>query len=222
MSDNYRYVNALKDIADVAVGASATETEVFGAKEITSEDSKNIRIALKCSAAVEVTGISWKLQHRWNSDEDWADVSPGGAVATVSIVSDAPADADVNSGTEEITMTSHGFQTGDAVYYYCDGAGVVTGLTSGTVYYVIDNGTNAVKLATTYANAIAGTAIDLTQPSGGDNHYFTAINSELVLNIENSTDEAVLPLRPQIRVVATTGTSDVFTVSDAFISRRIR
>jgi len=224
MSDNYRVVNALKAAADVAVGASATETEVFGAKAITSEDSLNIRVGLKCSAAVEVTGITWKLQHRWDSDSDWEDVSPGGAVATVSVYgSGGLADATVEgTSTDAIDLSSHSFNTGDAVYYQADGAGVITGLTNDTIYYIIDSGTNEFKLAETYADAIAGSAIDIANPSGGDTHYFTKTTSELALNVENSTDEAVLPLRPEIRVVASTGTSDQFTVSDAYITRRIR
>jgi len=220
MSVNYQSVNYLKDTADVAVGASATESVVVPKIELSQSDSLHFRIRLVCSAAVEVNGISWKLQHSWDGT-NYEDVSPGGSVATTSVYGFSVADADVTTATEKITETSHALQTGDAIYYYCDGAGVITGLTSGTVYYAIDSGTNDFQVAETRALAIAGTAINLTQPGDGDNHYFTKIHSELVLNIENSTDEAVLPLYPFVRIVATTGEDDVFTVSDAFMARRV-
>jgi hypothetical protein len=219
MAKNYSTANNLANTDDVAVGASATEAVVVSLMELTAEDSLNFRVQLTCSAAVEVTGISWKLQHSWNQTE-WEDANPGGSLATVSIISDAPGDSDVTTATDKITMTAHGFQTGDEVYYFCDGAGVITGLTSGTKYYAIDSGTNDIQVAATRALAIAGTPIDLTQPSGTDNHYFTRTTSELSLNVENSTDEPIMALRPYARIVATTGSSDVFTVSDVYRSRR--
>jgi hypothetical protein len=221
MAVNYQPVNYLKDIDDVVVGAAATETAVVAKIALSDSDSKNIRIRLDCSAAQEVTGISWKLQHSWDNGTSWEDVSPGGSVATVSVYGFSVADSDVTTATEKITETSHSLQTGDAVYYVSSAGSVITGLADDTIYYAIDSGTNDFQVATTYANAIAGTAIDLTQPAGGDTHYFTKTSSELVLNIENSTDEAVLPLYPICRIVASTGASDIFTVSDCWHSRRV-
>lgn len=221
MAINYQTVNYLKDAADVAVGASATETVVATNINLSQADSLNFRIRVRCSAAVEQTGISWKLQHSIDDGSTWEDVSPGGSVATVSVYGFSVADADVTTATEKITETSHSLQTGDAIYYKSSAGNVITGLADDTIYYAIDSGTNDFQVATTYANAIAGTAIDLTQPSGGDTHYFTKIDSELALNIENSTDEPVLPLYPKVRIVATTGANDTFTVSDVYHARRV-
>lgn len=221
MAINYGLANYLKDKDDVAVGASATETVVVPKIEISQSDSLHFRLRLKCSAAIETTGISWKLQHSLDGGSTFEDVNPGGSIASVSVYGFAVADADVATATEKITENSHSLQTGDAVYYHCDGAGVITGLTNNTVYYVIDSGANDFQVALTRALAIAGTAIDLTQPSGGDGHIFTKIESELILNIENSTDEPVLPLGPIVRVVASTGATDTFTVSDAYHQRRV-
>jgi len=197
-----------------AVGASAADTPISDTIPMSAEDSKNIRFYLLFSALAETTGISFSLQHK--RGDEWVDV---GTTAT-DVVFDNPADGDVTTATEKITMTSHGFETGDKIYYSCDGAGVITGLTSGETYYAIDSGTNDIQVATTRAGAFAGTAIDLTQPSGGDNHFFAKVEYDVTLNIENSTDEGFLPLYPSCRWVANTGTSDVCTVSAVYATRR--
>ena len=65
--------------------------------------------------------------------------------------------------------------TGEAVTYAQGGSGAQADLTDGTVYYLIKSGTaNKISLATSYANAIDGTKIDLTAvASGGTAHSFT-------------------------------------------------
>jgi hypothetical protein len=220
MAKNYSTANHMSNVADQAVGASAVETVVGQSFELTQEDSLNFKIRLKCSTAVETTAISWKLQHSWNNS-DWEDVSVGAAVATVAIGGTLIlADTTVGATNDIITKASHGFSTGDEIFYHCDGAGVVTGLTNNTIYYVVDIDGGTFYLATTRALAIAGTAIDLTRPTGTDGHFYTPTNSELALNVENSTDEAVLGLWPYARIVATTGALDQFTVSDMFRTRR--
>lgn len=78
----------------------------------------------------------------------------------------------VNDGSHEITYTSHGLVTGDKVTYTDGGGTAVVGLTDGGTYYVIRIDANTLKLASSYANAIAGTAIGIT--SGiGSNHKLT-------------------------------------------------
>ena len=67
----------------------------------------------------------------------------------------------VTNATSEITgLTGHGFVTGDAVTYTSSAA--ATGLVSGTTYFVIRTDDNNFQLATTHANAKAGTAINVT------------------------------------------------------------
>ena len=62
--------------------------------------------------------------------------------------------------------------TGEAVTYTQGSSGAQTNLTTTTVYYLIKSSTsNKISLATTYANAVAGTKIDLTAvASGGTAH----------------------------------------------------
>ena len=218
----YSTSNELKRGTAIAVGASAAETVITNEFSISEADSKNLQVRIVTTAAQEVTGITIKLQHAY-ADGTWEDVGQllGDTTAQIAVVSDASADSDTTTATEKITMTGHGFQTGDAAYYVSSATNVITGLADDTIYYMIDSGTNDCQVATTRANAIAGTAINLTQPSGGDTHYFTKSTMELALNIENSTDEAVLPLWPTCRLVVSTGTSDIFTVSEVWVSRRL-
>jgi hypothetical protein len=82
------------------------------------------------------------------------------------------------TGTDEIVIPSALYAvltTGDAMTYAEGGSGNQADLTDGTVYFAIKSGTsNRMKLATTYANAVAGTAIDLTAvAAGGTAHSFT-------------------------------------------------
>ena len=65
--------------------------------------------------------------------------------------------------------------TGESVTYAQGGSGAQADLTDGTVYYLIKSGTaNKISLATSAANALAGTKIDLTAvASGGTAHSFT-------------------------------------------------
>ncbi len=65
-----------------------------------------------------------------------------------------------------VTLTSHGMQTGDRVELTTDGS-LPTGLTAYTNYYVIYIDANSFNLATSYANAIASTAIDTSGTQSG-------------------------------------------------------
>ena len=64
--------------------------------------------------------------------------------------------------------------TGESVTYAQGGSGAQADLTDGTVYYLIKSATsNKISLATSAANALAGTKIDLTAvASGGTAHSF--------------------------------------------------
>lgn len=79
------------------------------------------------------------------------------------------ASTDVNTGTDVITVPSNNsLYTGTAVVITTTGA-VPTGLTAGNTYYVIRASATTIKLASSRANAVAGTAIDLTAQGSGTN-----------------------------------------------------
>jgi hypothetical protein len=76
-----------------------------------------------------------------------------------------------------ITITDHYFVTGQKVIYSNNGGNTVGGLTNNTDYYIIQLDDDQFKLATTRANAIAGTSISLTQvPGVPENHILTHAN----------------------------------------------
>lgn len=72
----------------------------------------------------------------------------------------------VDDTTEEITLTSHPFATGDKVVYSNGGGTSIGGLTDADEYYVIKVDANTIQLAASLADAIAGTEIDLTDGVG--------------------------------------------------------
>jgi len=81
--------------------------------------------------------------------------------------------AAVTVATDSITLSGHGFETGDAVDYSNGGGTSITGLTTGNTYYVIKSDNDTVKLASSRTNALAGTAVDLTVVGVGVAHSLT-------------------------------------------------
>jgi len=77
---------------------------------------------------------------------------------------------DVNTTTEVLTIGSHWFSTGARVTYTNGGGTTIGGLVNNTTYYIIKSSSTSVKLASSYANAIAGTAINLTSAGVGSSH----------------------------------------------------
>jgi microcystin-dependent protein len=65
-----------------------------------------------------------------------------------------------------VTLSSHGFISGDSIYLTTTGA-LPTGLTANTLYYVIFVDANTFRLASSYANAIAGTALNTSGTQSG-------------------------------------------------------
>lgn len=62
-------------------------------------------------------------------------------------------DTDVTTGTDEITMTAHGYVNGDGPLRLTDGGGLPAGLLINTDYWVIVVDANTIKLAASPGNA---------------------------------------------------------------------
>lgn len=83
-----------------------------------------------------------------------------------------------NISSNTITLTNHGFVTGDFVTYTSDPNGQPTGgLTDGKEYYIIKIDNDNFRLAGTKYNAQRGYGIDLKSQGAGANHKFSIINS---------------------------------------------
>lgn len=66
-------------------------------------------------------------------------------------------------GTDTFTAASHGLLTGDGPIRLTNSGGALpAGLATATDYYVIRSSANDFKLATSFANALAGTAVEIS------------------------------------------------------------
>ena len=84
----------------------------------------------------------------------------------------------VNVNSNTITLTNHGFVTGDFVTYRSDSNGQdIGGLTNLQEYYMIKIDNDNFRLASTKYNSQRGLAVDLTSQGTGTNHRFSIINS---------------------------------------------
>ena len=82
--------------------------------------------------------------------------------------------------------------TGEAVTYTQGASGAQADLTTGTVYYLIKSGTtNRISLATTYANAVAGTKITLSAvATGGTAHTLIGGTATATANLGLGNDDS--------------------------------
>ncbi len=88
-------------------------------------------------------------------------VAAGATTVTATLTAATPVTAGAIAATGDIyTKAANGFLTGDALKLVSLTGG--TGLTAGTTYYYIKSTDDTGKLASSYANAIAGTAVDVT------------------------------------------------------------
>lgn len=78
----------------------------------------------------------------------------------------------IDTATNIITVSSYDAQTGTKVLYTCSDGGAAGGLNQRQFYYIIRVSASELKLALTYDDAIAGTAIDLTSQGTTQVLYF--------------------------------------------------
>lgn len=76
-------------------------------------------------------------------------------------------DGDVSTGNDTVTETAHGYQTGEGPVTLTTTGTLPTGLALPTKYWIIQDGANTVQFATSRANALAGTQIDITGTTSG-------------------------------------------------------
>lgn len=97
----------------------------------------------------------------------------------------------VNTTAETITYTAHGMPTGEEITYRNGGGTALAGLTHNAVYYAIRVDADTFKVASSAANATAGTAINLTG-AGNDAQFFDltgAVTATAVANLGGGNEE---------------------------------
>lgn len=105
-------------------------------------------------------------------------------VDDASIITETFEDSDVNTGTDTITVTSHGFKNGDIVYITNPDT-VPAGLEENTKYYIINSSANSFQLS----EEDSGTAIDITTQGVGTNtitnaYYFSGTSDPSMIQKE--------------------------------------
>lgn len=93
----------------------------------------------------------------------------------------------VDVTADTITLTAHGFKTGDKVTYSNGGGTSITGITTATDYYIIRVNANTVKIATTVALANAGTGRDLSVVGVGASHSLTPVITATFQSVNGGT-----------------------------------
>jgi hypothetical protein len=107
-----------------------------------------------------------------------------------------------------VTLTSHGFVAGDAIYFTTTGA-LPTGLTANTIYYVQNSETNTFNLNTTQANAIANSSTGRINTSG------TQSGTHTITTSQSSSSGTVFPtdlVSGQTGTIATTVDLNWFSI----------
>lgn len=93
-----------------------------------------------------------------------------------------------DAGTDNITITAHGYVTG-LKGQASSTTTLPAGLSGSTDYYVIVVDANTIQLATSLANAQAGTQIDVTD-AGTGTHTFTATALSGSVKLQSSNDNS--------------------------------
>jgi hypothetical protein len=97
--------------------------------------------------------------------------------------------SNVSTSNDTITSIEHRFITGQRVTYTHGGGTAIGGLTSGTAYYIVNNGADTIKLASTYENALISNTINLTSTGSGSSHTinlaFDSINTRFRATYSN-------------------------------------
>lgn len=113
-----------------------------------------------------------------------------------------------NESTDTITSTNHRYFTGIKVILSIDSGSLPAGLSAGS-YWIIRIDDNSFKLASTFANSIAGTAVNFTtKGSDSKTAYFTPT---IGFNATYQSGSDDLP--GKIRIRATSYAIDQFSVS---------
>lgn len=116
--------------------------------------------------------------------------SKAGAPGTGSItkaVTTAGTASTVNLTTDQVTITNHGQVTGTKGQVSTSSA-LPTGLSAVTDYFIIKIDADTVQFATSLANAVAGTAIDLTNAGVGTQTFTPTTSAGNVLKAQVSLD----------------------------------
>lgn len=96
-------------------------------------------------------------------------------------------DSDVTTGTDNINITSHGYVDLQKVQVSNSGGALPTGLSASTDYWIIYVDADNFKLASSYANSVADSAVDITAAAGGGTHTIEPQHTVVTLSGPSNT-----------------------------------
>jgi len=126
-----------------------------------------MRIANKL--LVNATNNAYTLTSDPYSVEHQAGYCYVAAYTVASLTNKTFVDANVTVASSSITITAHALVTGQAFTLTTTGV-LPGGLALATPYYAIVIDANTIKVASSLANALAGTAVTITSAAGGGTH----------------------------------------------------
>jgi len=162
----------------VPAGSYFSMTEVANAISAEIADSPQLTGSITVAAVQDSSDDSWGLTF---TSADGYPLDIGGSFISGSLASSVTTGV-ATIATDSFAISSHGFTTGDEVTY-SDGTTAATGLVDGTTYYVIAVDDDTIQLASSQANALAGTEITLTGTGSADqsisltSHYVAEVGS---------------------------------------------
>ena len=116
-------------------------------------------------------------------------VTSGTSVAGSALNFDGSSASIVSAAADTITLTTAQYDSlsaGEVVQYKDGGGTVVNGLTDNGFYYVIKGTTPAIQLATTLANATAGTDVGIAGVGAGTSHSLTPADNKTQIQYSTS------------------------------------
>ena len=194
-------------IADGTSAADAADVVMGGSVRVNADEALTLNViggniavggSAGVGAAVAVP-VTTKDTHAWIGNfarvsakgDSTVTVATGSYSVTTKDMRFAP--ADVNTGTDTITLANHGFQNGDQVQYDrgCDTAGCeITGLTHRGLYYIV----NATPTTFQVSATPGGASVDLQSQGTTENQRFFSTTEA------NVQEDNTLRFNPQTAV----------------------
>lgn len=159
------------DAASVAALVETAFDALVGNPFVTDDSAANGTMLVTCTLHGNTTNVE-----RHNANDS------GNGSMGVSTTTPGTA-TEVDTADNEVTIPAHGYVTGVAVTLTSTGT-LPAGLATATTYYLIVVDENTVKFASSLVNALAGTAIDITNEgssAGVNTLVVTALAGDIVL-----------------------------------------
>lgn len=176
-------------LANAAGGASATAAQVMAAVEVAIDALTGFTAAITTDdSAANGTMLLTQTAEGTTVNPTVSNATGLGAGALLASVSTAGVTTEVNLADNEVTIAAHGMETGLEISALTTTGTLPGGITTATPYFIINTGTNTVQFAASYADALAGTEIDLTTDGTGVHTLVTTAVLEGAFKLQASNN----------------------------------